>query len=198
MLETFKHTADYLSSPTISFSILTVVTPILFPPTDWFDKINRKLGFYLLWTKTGCAVALSVITFFFAVGYMDKNFSVILMKGDNFPIVLMVYSIFFFTWLGMHKAYINDERIEKGLKPSEYNDPDDKVLVWPDLVYIEFIALILFTVFLVVWSILVAAPLEEPANPAATPNPSKAPWYFLGLQEMLVYYDPWIAGIGHQ
>jgi hypothetical protein len=95
----------------------------------------------------------------------------------------------------MHKAYINDERLEKGLKPSEYNDPDDKVLVWPDLVYIEFIALILFTVFLVVWSILVAAPLEEPANPASTPNPSKAPWYFLGLQEMLVYYDPWIAGI---
>ena len=195
MLETFKHTVDYLSSPTISFSILTVVTPILFPPTDWFDKINRKLGFYLLWTKKGCVAAMSAITFFFAVGYMDKNFSVILMKGDNFPIVLMVYSIFFFTWLGMHKAYINDERIERGLKPSEYNDPDDKVLVWPDLVYIEFIALILFTVFLVVWSILVAAPLEEPANPAATPNPSKAPWYFLGLQEMLVYYDPWIAGI---
>ena len=50
-------------------------------------------------------------------------------------------------------------------------------------------------VFLIVWSILVAAPLEEPANPASTPNPSKAPWYFLGLQEMLVYFDPWIAGI---
>ena len=195
MLETIKHTVDYLSAPTISFSILTVVTPILFPPTDWFDNLNRKLGFYLLWTKKGCAVAMVVITAFFAIGYMDENFSVILMKGDNFPIVLMVYSIFFFTWLAMHKAYINDERIEQGLKPSEYNDPDDKVLVWPDLVYIEFIALILFTVFLVVWSILVAAPLEEPANPAATPNPSKAPWYFLGLQEMLVYYDPWIAGI---
>ena len=195
MLETIKHTVDYLSAPTISFSILTVVTPILFPPTDWFDNLNRKLGFYLLWTKKGCAVAMVVITAFFAIGYMDENFSVILMKGDNFPIVLMVYSIFFFTWLGMHKAYINDERIEQGLKPSEYNDPDDKVLVWPDLVYIEFIALILFTVFLVVWSILVAAPLEEPANPAATPNPSKAPWYFLGLQEMVVYYDPWIAGI---
>ena len=195
MLDTFKHTVDFLSAPTISFSILTVVVPILFPPTDWFDKINRKLGFYLLWTKTGCAIAMAVITVFFAIGYMDDNFSIILMKGDNFPIVLMVYSIFFFTWLGMHKAYINDERIEKGLKPSEYNDPDDKVLVWPDLVYIEFIALILFTVFLTVWSIIVAAPLEEPANPAATPNPSKAPWYFLGLQEMLVYYDPWIAGI---
>ena len=69
------------------------------------------------------------------------------------------------------------------------------MLVWPDLVYIEFIALILFQVFLIVWSIIVAAPIEEPANPAATPNPSKAPWYFLGLQEMLVYYDPWIAGV---
>jgi len=42
---------------------------------------------------------------------------------------------------------------------------------------------------------LPAAPLEQPANPAATPNPSKAPWYFLGLQEMLVYYDPWYAGV---
>ena len=39
------------------------------------------------------------------------------------------------------------------------------------------------------------APLEEPANPTDSPNPSKAPWYFLGLQEMLVYYDPWLAGV---
>ena len=54
---------------------------------------------------------------------------------------------------------------------------------------------IIFMVFLIVWSVLVAAPLEEPANPAATPNPSKAPWYFLGLQEMLVYFDPWLAGV---
>tara|TARA_B100001123_G_scaffold399427_2_gene484425 strand:- start:3690 stop:4376 length:687 start_codon:yes stop_codon:yes gene_type:complete len=48
---------------------------------------------------------------------------------------------------------------------------------------------------LLVWSIGLEAPLEEPANPAATPNPSKAPWYFLGLQEMLVYFDPWLAGV---
>ena len=195
MLATFKSIVDYLSSPTISFTILTILTPLVFPPTDWFDKVSRKLGIHLLWTKAGCAVGMVLITIFFIIGVLDKNFSVILLKADNFPIVLMVYSMFYYIWLGMHKAYINDERLENGLKPSEYNDPDDKVLVWPDLVYIEFIALILFTVFLVVWSILVAAPLEEPANPAATPNPSKAPWYFLGLQEMLVYYDPWIAGI---
>jgi hypothetical protein len=50
-------------------------------------------------------------------------------------------------------------------------------------------------VVLTFWSFLLNAPLEEPANPALTPNPSKAPWYFLGLQEILVYFDPWIAGV---
>ncbi|MEE9235967.1 MAG: hypothetical protein V3U28_11060, partial [Candidatus Acidoferrales bacterium] len=48
---------------------------------------------------------------------------------------------------------------------------------------------------LIVWSITLNAPLEEPANPNLTMNPAKAPWYFLGLQEMLVYFDPWIAGV---
>src|SRR5437016_13952860 len=46
-----------------------------------------------------------------------------------------------------------------------------------------------------VWSITLNAPLEEPANPNLTMNPAKAPWYFLGRQEMLVYFDPWIAGV---
>src|SRR5208283_6159217 len=45
------------------------------------------------------------------------------------------------------------------------------------------------------WSVFINAPLEAPANPSLTPNPSKAPWYFLGLQELLVYFDPWIAGV---
>ena len=52
-----------------------------------------------------------------------------------------------------------------------------------------------FSVVLFVWSITLNAPLEEPANPNLTMNPSKAPWYFLGLQEMLVYFDPCIAGV---
>jgi hypothetical protein len=48
---------------------------------------------------------------------------------------------------------------------------------------------------LLFWAIALQAPLEEPASAVKTPNPSKAPWYFLGLQEMLVYYDPWMAGV---
>jgi hypothetical protein len=73
-------------------------------------------------------------------------------------------------------------------------EEEEKVFVWPDLVYTEMLCLLLVSILLVAWSILIPAPLEEPANPQLTPNPSKAPWYFLGLQEILVYFDPWLAG----
>jgi quinol-cytochrome oxidoreductase complex cytochrome b subunit len=72
---------------------------------------------------------------------------------------------------------------------------DEKVLVWPDLVYTELICMIVATFVLIIWAVLLKAPLEQPATSAKAPNPSKAPWYFLGLQEMLVYYDPWMAGV---
>jgi hypothetical protein len=72
---------------------------------------------------------------------------------------------------------------------------DDKVHTWPHLVRAEFLCALLVIVLLLVWSLVVDAPLEEPANPSRTPNPSKAPWYFLGLQEMLVFFDPWHAGV---
>ena len=89
---------------------------------------------------------------------------------------------------------LNDRRIAAGKGPIE-KEESDRVWVWPDLVYTELISLILCSVVLIVWSIFLKAPLEQPANPANTPNPSKAPWYFLGLQEMLVYFDPWLAGV---
>src|SRR6186997_877556 len=71
----------------------------------------------------------------------------------------------------------------------------DKVHTWPYLVRAEFISGCVMILALLIWSITIDAPLEEPSNPSKTPNPSKAPWYFLGLQEMLVYFDPWIAGV---
>jgi hypothetical protein len=78
--------------------------------------------------------------------------------------------------------------------PDEADDAG-KIHVWPYLVRAEFIAGGVLLLVLLVWSLTVDAPLEEPASPTRTPNPSKAPWYFLGLQEMLVYFDPWIAGV---
>lgn len=71
----------------------------------------------------------------------------------------------------------------------------DKVHTWPMLVRVEFIVGLAVLFLTTIWSIFIDAPLEEPANPTNTPNPSKAPWYFLGLQELLVYFDPWFAGV---
>src|SRR5204863_8458208 len=105
-----------------------------------------------------------------------------------------VISVFFCVWLGFRNAAVNDSRIAAGL-PLMEEDKDDKVLVWPDLVYTELICLVVATAGLTLWAIISKAPLEQPANPGYAPNPAKAPWYFLGLQEMLVYFDPWMAGV---
>ncbi|MGZ8847407.1 MAG: cytochrome C [Pyrinomonadaceae bacterium] len=126
---------------------------------------------------------------------------------DNVPIVAMLFLVPFFTWLGIRQAKANDRLIvdleaDKQLAKSHHRKAEPwrpgwakELHVWPYLVRIEFLATVIVTVVLYVWSITLNAPLEEPANPNLTMNPSKAPWYFLGLQEMLVYFDPWIAGV---
>jgi quinol---cytochrome c reductase cytochrome c subunit, bacillus type len=71
----------------------------------------------------------------------------------------------------------------------------DRVNVWPHLLIEEFVAMFVLSVGLVVFSTFLNAPLRELANANLTPNPSKAPWYFLGLQELLRYFHPMVAGI---
>ncbi len=73
--------------------------------------------------------------------------------------------------------------------------PQDKVHVWPHLLVVEFAAALFITAFLLVFSVFVNAPLLELANFNETPNPSKAPWYFLGLQELLTMFHPMVAGV---
>ncbi len=73
--------------------------------------------------------------------------------------------------------------------------PQDKVHTWPHLIVVEFGAALFCTAFLTIFSIFVNAPLLELANVNQTPNPSKAPWYFMGLQEMLTLFHPMVAGV---
>ena len=148
-----------------------------------------------LWTRVGGLVLLAAVTLFFVASMFDPNFRAVVAKPDNVPIVMMVFLIGFFLWIAMHKAQRNDDLADRGEVGFEKTESEDKIFTWPDLVFSEFICMVVLTVALVVWSIVLKAPLEEPADPSVAPNPSKAPWYFLGLQEMLVYFDPWLAGV---
>ncbi|MCB9849380.1 MAG: cytochrome C [Phycisphaerales bacterium] len=126
---------------------------------------------------------------------------------DNVPILIMLALVGFYTCYAFKQAFAND-RLAAELEADPVMQKThhrkrfpfqkgwaERVHVWPYLLKIEFLAAIIVTAILIVWSITLDAPLEEPANPSLTMNPSKAPWYFLGLQEMLVYFDPWIAGV---
>jgi hypothetical protein len=154
-------------------------------------------------------IALAILLVLYAVFFVEDWHQLwkITTAPDNIPIVALLLIVPFFTWLGIRQARDNDQLIERLEEdPQLAKTHHRKTLpwrpgwarelhVWPYLVRIEFLAAVIVTVILFVWSILLDAPLEEPANPNLTMNPSKAPWYFLGLQEMLVYFDPWIAGV---
>src|ERR1700756_2006173 len=126
---------------------------------------------------------------------------------DNVPIVALLFLVPFYVWYAFRQAFANDRLIDKlsgdpALAKTEYRKTEPwnpkwerEVHTWPYLMRVELVAAILVTALLMVWSITLSAPLEEPSNPNVTMNPAKAPWYFLGLQEMLVYFDPWIAGV---
>jgi hypothetical protein len=126
---------------------------------------------------------------------------------DNVPIVALLFLVPFYSWYGLKQAFANDQligQLEANPQMAKTHHSkvqpwkqgwDKEVHVWPFLLRIELLATIIVTFILMVWSITLNAPLEEPSNPTLTMNPSKAPWYFLGLQEMLVYFDPWMAGV---
>ncbi|HEY0142522.1 MAG TPA: hypothetical protein VGF48_16610 [Thermoanaerobaculia bacterium] len=146
---------------------------------------DAKVG---LWLLIVSAVA-------FGLSLLDPNFWYIAAKPDNVPIGAMIFLLGIFTWIALRKAYLNDKQIESGGIPYEKTESDEKLFTWPDLVYTELLCMIALSIVMIVWSIGLRAPLEEAANPTSSPNPAKAPWYFLGLQEMLVYFDPWLAGV---
>src|SRR5688572_6737270 len=180
--EWFMDLVNRLSAPAPFLTISTIIFVLMFVLYKWWTK---PLVFGLIFA--------AFLIFYFG-SLADPDYRAIIVKPDNVPITIMVISVMFFIWIAFRRAALNDTRIEQGL-PLLEEDKDDKVLVWPDLVYTELICLVAATAALTLWAIIAKAPLEQPANPGYAPNPAKAPWYFLGLQEMLVYFDPWMAGV---
>src|SRR5215210_1275013 len=167
----------------------------------------EKRGFKL---STGMMVLIGVVLLLVVAAFLVEDWHqlwIISSAPDNVPIVAMIPLVAFFTWLGVKQARDHDQLIERLEKDRQLAKTHHRkalpwrpgwardIHVWPYLVRVEFLAALIVTIILFAWSILLNAPLEEPANPNLTMNPSKAPWYFLGLQEMLVYFDPWIAGV---
>ncbi len=174
-MEALKSFINHVTRPQTLFPFLLLFTIVMFPANDFLFNINKKLKLYKLWTRRGGIVLFSFILAFFAFGLTDPNFRKNVTKPDNVPIVGLLFLVNFFLWFSMKQAYENDALTEQGKEPTEPADAKEKVLVWPDLVYIEFIALILCTVLLFIWSIFLKAPIEEPANPTVSPNPSTRP-----------------------
>lgn len=181
--DSFKTAINWLAAPK-SYAAISILTFI------------ALIRFREIFVKTWTLVLIAVVgVVFFALSLGDPNFRLIVTKPDNIPITIMLALVVFFTWVSMRQAVTNDRRIAEGKGPAEAELSQESTWVWPDLVYIELIAMVIFTAALLIWSISVQAPIEEPASSTRSPNPAKAPWYFLGLQEMLVYFDPWLAGV---
>jgi hypothetical protein len=182
-VETFQNVFNALARPEIFIGLATAV----------FALYIVKLRF-MMRPAVALAVALATVAFF-VIGAQNHDFATILKKGDNMPIVIMIFSIMGCLYVALRQATVNDMRMERGEPPREALESNRKVLVWPDLVFSEFIVTVILSAIFIWWAIHVEAPIEEPASGSRAPNPAKAPWYFLGLQEMLVYYDPWFAGV---
>ncbi|MEK6372902.1 MAG: hypothetical protein AABO58_09410 [Acidobacteriota bacterium] len=194
----FKSKAGY---GFLAFGLLLLLAGIFILPLLYLGIAYLFLLFALaalgprLWDKKIGLRLFIIGAIAFAVSMLDPNFFLIAAKGDNVPIVAMIFLLGIFTWIALRKAYLNDQQMAAGGIPWEKTETNEKLFVWPDLVYTEMLCMILLSIVMIVWSVVLRAPLEEAANPTTSPNPAKAPWYFLGLQEMLVYFDPWLAGV---
>jgi len=185
------------SPPTVPEAIKILLDRVIGARSIWLGSLGLLLAVWL--GRRWCVVpavawmALNASWLLLGASLTDPQFSALVLAPDSVPIVGMVYLLAFFLWLAMRQAVENDRR-EETLPPLQSQAPE-KVLVWPDLVYIELICMILVTALLLLCARWFPTPLEQPANAALTPNPAKAPWYFVGLQELLVYADAWLVGV---
>ena len=128
--------------------ILVGITNFIFQP--WMYFLLSVLAFWAMiryretWTEPKFAMKmLGGVVGVLLLSMFNDHFRDISTKADNFPIFIMVFSVGFFTWLSFRQAVVNDRRIAQGQPPVEKETSDKKTYVWPDLVYIEFIATVI-------------------------------------------------------
>ena len=140
----------------------------LLEPTTYF--ILSVVGFWAMiqfrtiWTRGWfISSAFGFVVVFYFWSLTNENFRLIVGKPDNVPISILFFSLAFFLWVALRKMVINDRLIDKGLPTFEQRESNRRVYCWPDLVYTEFLVLILCTVLLLVWvALILAVPILPP------------------------------------
>jgi len=192
--------------PELPESIKAAINSVMTPASVLIFGTLSLLAAYIFrryWVVPPIPILLlDLILVLFCLSLRDPYFAATVGREDNVAIVGLVFLFLIFGWVAIAQGVANDQRIARTADPGRGREGRpieasirNKAYAWPDLVYIELIASLAICAVLIVWSLLMPAPLLHPADPSITPNPAKAPWYFLGLQELLLFFDPWYAGV---
>ena len=120
-METFEAFFNALASPELVVGISTVVFLVYLARMR--QMMHPRVAFGIM----------GLTAVFLVVGAQNRDFMTIISKGDNMPIVIMIFAVLFFLWLAFRQATLNDMRMERGEPPREATESQTKVLVWPDL-----------------------------------------------------------------
>lgn len=157
-------------------------------------------GYLLPWDQLSYWAVTIMVNIFEYVPFVGKDIALWMKGGEDVgqQTLLTFYTLhtgilpLVFLFLMMVHFYL--VRKAKGVTyVLQEGEEDKKVDTYPHLVRLEIITALATLVILLLLSTLFNAPLKDMANPEITPNPSKAPWYFIGLQEMLLHFHPFLV-----